>query len=217
MNLSELTTQFTGLMNRRDLTANTTLVTNFLNQALMRIQRELRCPAMEKLVDVTIAAPYTGLVIPSDFLELIGIYPQSSNPPSKKLRKERLEKVTWLAANTGCPQKFAREGGTWILGPQPSVGDVIRIWYYAELAPLANPTDTNVISIIAWDLIVYAALVAACEYYKDNRLQAFEARYQQILAALQEQADDDELDDAQVDPAYFYPDDDTDNYIIWVP
>lgn len=217
MTLSELTTQFTGLMNRRDLTANSSLVTTFLNQSVMRIQRELRCPAMEKVVDVTITAPYTGLVIPNDFIELIGLYPQSENPPSKRLRKDRLEKVTWMAANTGCPSKFAREGGMWILGPSPSVSDVVRIWYYAELSALVNPTDTNVISVIAWDLIVYGALVAACEYFKDNRLDRFEARYQQILGDLQEQADADELDDAQVDPCWAYPDDDVDNYEIWVP
>jgi hypothetical protein len=217
MILSELTTQFLGLMNRRDLTANTSLTTTFINQAVMRIQRELRCPGMEKLVDITIISPYNGLVIPNDFIELIGIYPQSTQPAGiTKLRKDRLERVKWLASFTGCPSKFAREGGSWVLGPSPGIGEVIRVAYYAELTPLVNPADENVISIIAWDLIAYAALAAACEYFKDSRLEVFEKRYQMILADIAAQADEDELDDAQMDPVYRFPADDTDNYEILV-
>ena len=39
------------------------------------------------------------------------------------------------------------------------------------------PTDTNIISVIAWDLIVYGALVLACEYYNDKRRDGFEQRF----------------------------------------
>jgi hypothetical protein len=217
MTLAELTAQFTGLMNRRDLSANSTLVTNFINQAIMRIQRELRCPAMEKSVLVTIADPYNGLVIPSDLIELISIIPQNSTF-ARRLKRVRLEKaLNYATFSTDCPEIFARQGGVYVLGPSPAIGDVIRVDYYAELAPLVNPTDTNVISIIAWDLIVYAALVAACEFFKDSRMQAFEQRYQQIISDIQDQADLDELESVtEVQPCWSYPDDDTDNYEIWV-
>lgn len=216
MTLSELTTQFTGLMNRRDLSANSALVTNFISQSVMRIQRELRCPAMEKTVDVTIASGYTGLTIPSDFLELISLTPQS--PATKReLTRARPDVVSNLAANVGAPMVYSRQGGQWILGPAPAEGDVVRVYYYAELTPLLNPTDTNVVSEVAWDLIVYGALAFACEYYNDKRGTNFEARYQQILADLNGMATDDELEGlTAVQPMWEWPEDDTDNYEIWV-
>lgn len=207
MTLDEVKAQFTGLMNRRDLTANTGLVSTFINQAIMRIQRDLRIPAMEKSVLVTIANPYNGLVIPNDFIELINIIPQNSTN-MQRLSRVDITKAVNLAMNVDLPQVYARQGGLWILGPSPALADVIRVDYYAEFAPLVNGTDTNILSIIGWDLIVYAALVAACEYYKDSRISAFEARFQQIFASLQGQGDDDELDGlTQVQATYAYPDD----------
>jgi hypothetical protein len=70
MNLGEVKTQFTGLFNRTDLKAKPDLVTTFLNQAILRIQRELRGPLNEKSLVVTIGSTYNGIIIPGDLLEL---------------------------------------------------------------------------------------------------------------------------------------------------
>ena len=101
-----------------------------------------------------------------------------------------------------CPRVFARRGGYWVIGPQPAEGRVIEIVYYAEFSPLINPTDTNTISRIAWDAVIYGALAAACDYFNDERGQLFEARYKQIGGDLQDMGDGDELTaDAAVRPA----------------
>lgn len=204
MNLGGVTSQITSLMNRRDFTANTSLQTTFINQAIMRIQRELRIPAMEKSVNVTIAAPYSGLVIPNDLLELIRIVPAANNT---ELRKCELDRALGLATvSSGLPEEYSRQGGLWILGPAPNAGDVIRIDYYAEFAALSVSTDTNILTEIAWDLLVFAALVQAAIYYKDARQDTWEGQYQQVLADLQNQADEDELNGAaNVVPCYFFP------------
>lgn len=206
MTRAEMVSQFTGLMNRRDLTANTTLINTFMDQAIQRVQRQLRVPAMEKEVDVTIASDYAGLIIPSDLLELKEIRPAANQ---LKLNKINLDRALTLASVKGIPRFYSRQGGLWILGPCPATGDVIRITYYAEMAPLVADTDENIISIIAWDLIVNAACAFACEYYVDKRQQSFENHYQMILSDLQDQADEDELgDNAAVEPALHYPCDD---------
>jgi hypothetical protein len=73
VNLSQLTAQFLALMNRSDLNANPALATTFISQSIMRLQRELRVPFMEKITRYTIPDtfdPGLGLVIPSDLLEL---------------------------------------------------------------------------------------------------------------------------------------------------
>jgi hypothetical protein len=194
-------------MNRTDLNANPALASTFLNQAIIRLQRELRVPFMEKIVRYTIPNTYDpslGLVIPSDLLELIDINVDSDGDGlwDYPLQRVQLKNAMAQAQYIDTPRVFARRGGYWLLGPQPAQGSVIEIVYYTEFAPLVLPTDTNTISRIAWDLVVYGALSVACDYYNDERGQLFEARYKQIGNDLQNMADGDELTaDAAVRPA----------------
>jgi hypothetical protein len=168
---------------------------------------------MEKTVTVTIANGYTGLVIPSDMVELIDLI----NSQGDRIIKEDITTVTHLAgqspatstlipANIDWPQYYYRMGGIWILGPMPAVGDTVTIVYYAQLAPLVNPSDTNAITLIATDLVAYGALGYAADFYSDRRADRWEARFQQIKDDLQGQADEDELSGGSVvSPAFFYP------------
>jgi hypothetical protein len=211
MNYNDIQTQFLGLLNRRDCT--TTQAQAYIQTALQRVQRELRVPAMEKAVIATVAAGYAGLIIPQDFLELINIIPLMTNGGTEQTDMKRLEKCDISTAlvksiNTGIPRQYARQGGVWILGAAPVLGDTIRIDYYAELGALVNPTDTNVVTLIAPDLLYYAALGYAGDFFVDKRKADWEARYQQILADLQDQADEDEQHGAAaVQPAFHYFDD----------
>lgn len=235
MNYGDLQTNFTNLLNRRDCT--TAQAQSFLQQAIVRAQRELRVPALEKTLLVTVGSNWVGLPIPTDFLELIDIYDTSVNQiAQQRCEKTDLTRAIELAANVGTPQVYCRQGGYWILGPAPTLGDVIQINYYGEVATVANPTDTNILLTIAWDLVMYGGLSLACDYFNDKRkgsqlapgpdgqpriVDGFEGRYNQIKDQLQNMA---EVDDASgavsVQPAYTYPD----NYGIedydvlnWVP
>lgn len=206
-----MTTQFVNLMNRSDLKTNTALQTTFLTQAILRIQRELRTPMQEATILFTVPTNYvndTGLAIPNDFLELIGLF--SGTDQQYQMQRSELTTVKTMAAKwaPGHSKKFARLGGNWILGPSPLAADVILIQYYAAFPALVNPTDENVLSIVAWDAVVYGALAAACDYYNDERLDKFEKRYTQITTNLQNMADGDELSaDAAVAPVNAWPSD----------
>ena len=202
-------------MNRTDLNIDATgLAATFISQSIMRLQRELRVPFMEKIVRYTIPSTYDptlGLVLPSDLLELIDINVDSDGDGilNYPLQRVQLRDAMTQSQITGSiPRVFARRGGYWVLGPQPSVGAVVELVYYAEFAPLVNSTDTNTISNIAWDAVVYGALSASGDYYGDDRTQAFEARYKQITQNLQAMADGDELTaDAAVRPSLLYNND----------
>lgn len=306
MNLTQLTAQLVALANRRDFTSNTALQTVFINQGIQRIQRELRVPAMEKSVLVTMngigsvtiggtafpiatgqynqvtgvvqlnlantvagvvpnvavgnsvnvtalggsgaistcigtftaAVGSTGytlylqiatklvlqiatqqLIIPGDFIELQKIIPQTGDPRQRACIKADIDTVYALSLVTDTPNRYARQGGVWVLGPSPAVNSVVRVDYFAELGQLVNPTDTNVISVIAWDLIVYAGLVQLGIYYKDARtgtinpqtgkyMDGWGGQYEQIKQALQDQSDeDDENGYACVQPTYAWPPD----------
>lgn len=198
MNYGELKTHFQAILNRRDLT--TSLRTTFLSMAISRIQRELRAPLMEKAVEVTIGDEYDGLDIPSDYIGLIALTIDDSE--TVKLQRVDLSEALNASERIGTPKVFARQGGKWILGPTPTEDLVIRIDYWAELEALVDDTDENTLTIVAPDLITYAALVYAAEYFLDRRLEAFENRYQTMLNAVQSQADFDELSQGVMLPCY---------------
>lgn len=197
MNYGELKTHFQSILNRRDLT--TTLRDTFLEMSIARIQRELRAPLMEKSINVTISDTYDGLDIPSDYLALVSITVVSEE---SKLQRVDLEVAQMLAENTAIPQVFSRQGGKWVLGPTPAENTVIRIDYFAEFGALTLDADENTLTLVAPDLITYGALVYAAEYFLDRRMEAFEARYQEMLNGIQAQADFDELSQAVMRPCF---------------
>lgn len=198
MNYGELKTHFTSVLNRRDLTA--TLRDTFLQMGIARIQRELRAPFMEKSVLVTIASDYDGLEIPSDYLALVAL---TQVGQESKLQRADLQTVELeIEKGVAVSRIFARQGGKWLLGPVPAEDEVIRIDYYGEVGALVADADENTLTIIAWDLIIYAALVLAAEYYLDRRLETFNNRYNATLAQIQGQADFDEISDAVMRPCH---------------
>lgn len=198
----------TSLLNNRQASASQ--VQAWIQNGIQRIQRELRGPLMEKRSTVTIPANYQNLPIPTDLIELIDLI----NSQGDRVTKKDITTVNQLAGlgtslspvQIDFPQFYYRKTNFWLLGPTPAQGDTVEIVYYAELSPLINPTDTNVLTLIAPDLLWYAALTFAGDFFVDRRSDKWEQRYQQILGQLQSQADEDELSGgAAVTPAFFYP------------
>jgi hypothetical protein len=207
--LGELKAQFKLMLNNNVVNKSDTLVSLFINQSIMRLQRELRVPFMEKQILYTIPDGYTKLAIPSDLLELIGIMvdTDADGVLEYQLRKSSLTEVVRDSQIPGVPpRRYTRQGGSWILGPTPAAGSQVLIIYYAEFAAVSADGDTNTALKVAWDAVIYGALSAAYSYLKDveNRAEA-EATYMQITTNLQKMADADELAaDAVVAPALHY-------------
>jgi hypothetical protein len=231
---SDVQTSVSNLLNRRDTT--TAQLQQFIQTAIMRIQRELRTPMQEKSVIVTIGAGFAGLPIPTDFLELIDLIPVTTPFNQIRLQKCDITRALQTAAVPGFPEVYCRQGGLWILGPSPQLNDEIQIDYYAEFTPLVNPTDTNILITVAWDLVVYGALSEACLFYTDKRrgsqlsqradgttriMDGFEGKYNDILDRLNEMAETDDDSGAaavQVPIAYITGEDLVDFDIVnWVP
>jgi hypothetical protein len=204
--LGELKAQFKAMANNNVVNKNDAMVTLFINQSIMRLQRELRLPFQEKQILYTIPDGFTKLAVPSDLLELIAIMSDGDKDGilEYQLRKSSLTQVVADSQLSGyAPRRYTRQGGSWILGPKPSTGDQILIHYYAEFAALTDDSSTNTALKVAWDAVLYGALAAAYSYLKDveNRAEA-EATYTQITMNLQKMADADELAaDAVMAPA----------------
>jgi hypothetical protein len=204
--LGELKAQFKAMVNNNVVNKNDAMVALFINQSIMRLQRELRVPFQEKQILYTIPSDFTKLAIPSDLLELIAIMVDADQDGilEYQLRKSSLtEVVRDSQVPAQPPRRYVRQGGSWILGPTPGTGDKVLIHYYSEFAALTDDSSTNTALKVAWDAVLYGALAAAYSYLKDveNRAEA-EATYTQITTALQRMADADELAaDAVVAPA----------------
>lgn len=198
----ELRTQFTSILNRRDIT--TTLRDSFLQDAIRRAQRLVRTPALDRSIQVTINTE-TELSIPIDLLKLINL-----STSEGRIRMVDIDTVLKAidGGETGVPRIAARRDAKWALAPIPQTGQEIRIDYTAEDDVLSAGSDESNLSITAPDLIIYGALSYACDYYQDKRVERFEQRFQQIVAEVNDASQDDELSGgAQVSAAYSFEDD----------
>jgi hypothetical protein len=209
----EMRTKFLARLRRRDCTDE--LADGFLLDAIQRVQRVLRIPAMERVAIVTLNDESffdnsNRLFLPSDYLQMVELSVVDPTGQRRKLMRKTVDEVLSLAVTTDAtPVAYAREGGSLLFGPTPSDGTSLYFAYVAEFAELEEDDDENVISDIADDLIVYGALSYGCDHFNDKRGQAFEARFVQALSDLQQQADIDELTaGAQVALGFTYPCDD---------
>jgi hypothetical protein len=66
----------------------------------------------------------------------------------------------------------------------------ITMVYYGEIPDLVNDTDTSFLSELAPDLLIYAALSYAADYYIDDRKQMFEDVAERAYNELMEQSYD---------------------------
>lgn len=183
MNKLGIRNQIKALIARNDTTD--AIIDTFIDQAIARIQRTLRVPPMEKsYITTTPTVDPEILVLPNDYLQLKHLYRDTS-------AIEFVDVATFLKTQDapGNPPKiYTRIQGSFLLKPTPAPGTKLTMIYYGEIPDLVNDTDTNFITEIAPDLLVYGALSFAADYYIDDRGPQFEAVAQRAFQELQDQA-----------------------------
>lgn len=200
MNYGEIKDHFEALLNRSDITA--ALTATFIDQGISRIERQLRTPMNEKKVNYPITSSTSYVTLPQDFIEIISLY----------IDQYELQRMTMSqyrgyqkSGQQGIPRYFMREQQRVYLHPTPTTG-TITLFYYCDFPALVNNLDENDLTAVAPDLVIYAALTYAADYYLDERAVIFEQKYQQFFKEVQEQADDQQLQGGSnsVQPAYTY-------------
>jgi hypothetical protein len=207
MNLTELQAKIVRKLNRRDYT--TTDLDDATDLAILRAQRLLRTPASEATATYTWADGDTKFAIPGDYLKMISLSVDGGDPLDRVALKKAREfaQATQNPGDTpmvltGVPKMFARDGAFFLIAPQPSVGQIVTINYLANFATLANGTDTNWLSLIGPDIIIYGALSELGLTFTDPRQPVWEKTFVTAIEDLNNQAAEDELTNAQVSPAY---------------
>lgn len=181
LNKAGIRDQFKKTLNRNDITND--IADTFIDQAVSRIQRTLRVPAMEQIAPYTVNTDQQSILLPEDFLSMRFLY-------CGEFELQHLPIGRFLARGQvfGAPKFYTRVGGELKLFPLPLAGTELNLVYYAEIPDLADDTSTNFLCAIAPDLLVYGALCFAADYYLDDRKQAFEDGFTRIYAELVEQA-----------------------------
>jgi len=202
MNYGALKSHFEALLNRSDITS--ALTETFIDQGIARIQRQLRTPMNEKKVNYTITNKTTYVTLPQDFLEIISLY--QGDYELQRITMNKYRELQGRGAE-GVPQYFMREQQRLYIYPAPSDGE-LSLYYYCVFPELEADADENDLTSVAPDLVSYAALTYAADYYLDERAGIFEQKYNQFLTEIQEQANDQELNGGTqaIQPAYSFGD-----------
>jgi len=184
MNKGQIRAHFKALLNRSD--CSDALADTFIDQALTRIQRFLRIPAMEQqqTYSFTSGTAITQVVVPANMLEIIDLQYDGMGLVRVPLH-EMAEQHK--AAETGSPKYFTREREVIKISPLPTSG-TLYLNYYAEFDELTDDSSENIITLIASDLLTYSALSYAADYFLDERGPLFDQKSGQFLAEIQEQA-----------------------------
>ena len=184
MNKGQIRAHFKALLNRSD--CSDALADTFIDQALTRIQRFLRIPAMEQqqTYSFTSGTAITQVVVPANMLEIIDLQYDGMGLVRVPLHEMAEQHKV---AETGSPKYFTREREVIKISPLPTSG-TLYLNYYAEFDELTDDSSENIITLIASDLLTYSALSYAADYFLDERGPLFEQKSGQFLAEIQEQA-----------------------------
>lgn len=201
MNKAGIRTQLLALLNRNDCT--NAIADTFIEQAVARIQRTLRVPAMEKqeVISVNTVAP-SSIVLPEDFMNIKYLYTDVG-----MLEYKDFSSFLQIPNTVGNPYYYTRIQGELKMKPTPPEGTQITMIYYGEIPDLVADTDSNFLTVIAPDLLIYGALTFAADFYVDERKQIFEDRFGAIYGEVEEQARLVDMDQTSlsISPAYNYP------------
>lgn len=152
-------------------------VPTFIRMAEARFDRELEVQNAIGTSIVTTSEAYPGW--PPDWLATISIS-ESGGGPLKQLTIVQAEAIE--ACGPGVPIAYAIVDGGVRLVPAPSAARSYRLTYERKLHRLGDTVQSNWLLAVSPDLYLYASLVAAEVYLKnDERFPLWEGKAQQII------------------------------------
>lgn len=162
MNLSTLEADIANWLARDDLTDQ---ISGFIRLAQSSFNRDLRTRQMVK--EATLSPVSGHVALPDDYLEVVTL--ESDTNPRQILQFLSVEefKSRYGQSVAGPHVHYTTIGDSMRLAPD-SPNDVI-LTYYAQLAPLVEPEDTNWILTSHYDAYLYGCLLVAAPYLMNDQ------------------------------------------------
>lgn len=183
---AELQSSIADWLNRTDLT---TQIRDFIHLAENRISHELRIPAIEKTIILSVNDDGYA-TLPADFLEVKDVF-YDYDP----LNRVSLSEIHRRADRSGVPEMFARETYRMRFFPTPTGDDTteFRMIYYYDVGRLSDDNTSHVVFELAPELYLYGALAEAADFLGTGQRDAAEAQYQMAFARIMKHARDSEF------------------------
>lgn len=172
-------------LHRTDLTA---LIPDFITLAETRINGDIDLRLQDKIVTLVATSGVKTIACPPDVVSIRSLTLQNNpNYVLKYVTPDAMNKLTNSGA-TEIPQIFTIVGGNIVLGLTPDASYSLECMYKSQLPSLAA-NSTNWLLERNPDLYLFAALVIGARYcvWPDDRINQFEASYQQALRSLNAQ------------------------------
>lgn len=175
MNFQELQSSVASWLNRDNLTG---IIPTFIRIAQLQLERNkrLELPYMHKESILTISNNYE-LTIPPNYKKPDYLFVVDSSGRRVTMNKVELRgawtRFPYQSSNLSIPVIYATaDGGSkFVVRPTPDTTYQYIFGYYAYSASLQNPEDTNWLTINAFDVLLYGALLQASPYLKsDDRI-----------------------------------------------
>jgi hypothetical protein len=168
-----------------------TLLDDLITTAEKRIYREVKAREMETALSSTISSG--AVTVPSDYGQMK--YAYLDGTPTKPLERRSAE---WIyneyrtRSSDAKPKFFAREGGSFIFGPYPDSGYLMKGIYYKKFPALS--TSLNDLFNNNPDLFLWAALAESESILgRDKRVALWEAKYQNSKNRINYEHEDEDM------------------------
>ena len=185
-NYTEISTAVATWLNREGFSSLTDQVEDLIAMGQRRIHRLCDLNAMEEVVTLTIDEASES--VPADFLRTKSMTIIQSNATFEVNGAPHTLVMDY--SSTDRPTKYSVIGSSFYFGPPPDQEYSAQLVYYKSLDILSTTNTTNWFSANAPEFLLYAALVEACLFLKDDaRAQVWETRFNQVKDELLQSED----------------------------
>ena len=149
-----------------------------------RIARELKIQGFIRPIQTNLTPGVAVYAKPDRWRDTISM--TVANQPIFARSYEYIRSYWPDEAETGEPQFYADyDYQHWLIAPTPTVSQVLEILYYEQPRFLGDDFQTNWLTEYAPDLLLYATLLEATPFLKnDTRVQLWQAMYDRAAQAL---------------------------------
>tara|TARA_R100001015_G_C4629436_1_gene190292 strand:+ start:802 stop:1434 length:633 start_codon:yes stop_codon:yes gene_type:complete len=149
-----------------------------------RIARELKIEGFIRAVNLPLAVGVSTYLKPDRWRDTTSM---TVNGTAIQARSYEYCRNYWPnEAETGTPQFYADyDYQHWLIAPTPNTTDTLEILYYEQPALLGDDFQSNWLTEYAPDVLLYAALLEATPFLKDDeRIQTWRELYDRAAQAL---------------------------------
>ncbi len=157
---------------------------NLVTLAERTIARELKVLGFVEAVSTTLPATVPILAKPDRWRDTISM--RIASGPLFARSYEYCRSYCPDETVTGTPEFYADyDYSNWLFAPAPTADTTLEILYYGQPAFLGDSNQTNWLTEYAPDMLLYATLLQAMPFLKnDERIPTWQAMYQQAAGAL---------------------------------